>query len=199
MWMLLPLLICSCFLWQIMTFSDNIRVLPSKLQRCWQGIKKAFALTSLISSIKRECWSDMMETSSSSPLQTTQHRLPPCFIFKTNISAKYFPAPPASPRSVCQRLKVELTIAPREGNLRNTWQFKFFSFNMAWSTQGRRLVCLFFCTVLNIRGQKRLAHFTGSTLERMLPGSSARASLWMCNCSRNSASTHNHHGIKCKE
>lgn len=181
-----------------MTFSDNMRVLPSKLQRWWQGIKKAFALTSLISSIKRECWSPMMETSSSRPLQTTQHRLPPCFSLKTNISAKYFPAPSASPRSVCQRLKVELTIAPREGNLRNTWQFTFLNFNMPWSTQGRRLVCLFFCTILNIRGQKRFAHFAGSTLERMLPGISARASLWMRNCSRNSASTHNHHGIKCR-
>lgn len=131
-------------------------------------------------------------------IQTTQPTLPPCFNFKTNISAKKFPAPPASPRSVCQRLKVELTIAPREGNLRNTWQFKFLNFNMPWSTQGRWLVCLVFCAVLNIRGQKRFAHFTGSTLERMLPGSSARASLRMCNCSRNSASTHNHHGIKCK-
>lgn len=70
-------LICSCFLWQIMTFSGNITVLPSKLQRWWQGIKKAFALTSLISSTKWECWSHMMEPSSSRPRQTTQHRLPP--------------------------------------------------------------------------------------------------------------------------
>lgn len=171
---------------------------PFKAAKMVAGDKKGFRPNKPHFLHKRECWSPMMETSSSRPLQTTQHRLPPCFSLKTNISAKYFPAPSASPRSVCQRLKVELTIAPREGNLRNTWQFTFLNFNMPWSTQGRRLVCLFFCTILNIRGQKRFAHFAGSTLERMLPGISARASLWMRNCSRNSASTHNHHGIKCR-
>lgn len=137
----------------------------------------------------------MIEKSSSGQ---TRLRLPPRFIFEINISVKYFPAPPASPRSVCQRRKVEPTIASRGGSLRNTWQFKFLNFNMPQSTQRCRPVCQgFIFASLNLRGQKHFAHVKGFTLERMFPGSSC-VSLRMCNCLCNSASAHNHHRIKCK-
>lgn len=62
----------------------------------------------------------LKELSSPRPRQTTQIRagLPHRLTLKTNISATYFPALPASPRSVRQT-KVELPIQPQEGSLRN--------------------------------------------------------------------------------
>lgn len=120
----------------------------------------------------------MKNPSSARPRQTTQitPQFPQRLSHMTSVSVSCFPALPVSPRSVCQT-RLELTT--REGSLRNK-RVEMLLFKMWWSAPQRPTRQGFIFALQKHKRTEVFSHFEGITLEPMLPGSSVRASLWIC-------------------